>query len=281
MLSIMSVKSREKIALFVFLALIVLSLCGLGWYLVAGHSWNVAASNLDDTFGSMDGYTAIVYPGTAVEPVAGKGAGDAAAEDDAVGDAADGKESAEGAAARKEADAGSPDAPGSSGGKDATGTAGTASAPGTDAGESLLGSKKKTLSAQEAKEGYEEKGATVFSLDTVDLDAYREGVILKKGGHRFGVFGIAEPTSTIVLEKQIAYFKRHKVDFIVLVTPDKEYAEDVSGIDIVVSTQDEDLFVMGETIDGTFYVDAPAVGSVGAILISPSNVVSAKVLQAS
>ena len=275
MLSIMSVKSREKIALFVFLALIVLSLCGLGWYLVAGHSWNVAASNLDDTFGSMDGYTAIVYPGTAVEPVAGKGAGDA------VGDAADGKESAEGAAAGKEAGAGSPDAPGSSGGKDATGTAGTASAPGTDAGESLLGSKKKTLSAQEAKEGYEEKGATVFSLDTVDLDAYREGVILKKGGHRFGVFGIAEPTSTIVLEKQIAYFKRHKVDFIVLVTPDKEYAEDVSGIDIVVSTQDEDLFVMGETIDGTFYVDAPAVGSVGAILISPSNVVSAKVLQAS
>ena len=281
MLSIMSVKSREKIALFVFLVLIVLSLCGLGWYLVAGHSWNVAASNLDDTFGSMDGYTAIVYPGTAVEPVAGKGAGDAAAEDDAVGDAADGKESADGAAAGKEADAGSPDAPGSSGGKDATGTAGTASVPGTDAGESLLGSKKKTLSAQEAKEGYEEKGATVFSLDTVDLDAYREGVILKKGGHRFGVFGIAEPTSTIVLEKQIAYFKRHKVDFIVLVTPDKEYAEDVSGIDIVVSTQDEDLFVMGETIDGTFYVDAPAVGSVGAILISPSNVVSAKVLQAS
>ena len=281
MLSIMSVKSREKIALFVFLVHIVLSLCGLGWYLVAGHSWNVAASNLDDTFGSMDGYTAIVYPGTAVEPVAGKGAGDAAAEDDAVGDAADGKESAEGAAAGKEADAGSPDAPGSSGGKDATGTAGTASVPGTDAGESLLGSKKKTLSAQEAKEGYEEKGATVFSLDTVDLDAYREGVILKKGGHRFGVFGIAEPTSTIVLEKQIAYFKRHKVDFIVLVTPDKEYAEDVSGIDIVVSTQDEDLFVMGETIDGTFYVDAPAVGSVGAILISPSNVVSAKVLQAS
>ena len=80
----------------------------------------------------------------------------------------------------------------------------------------------------------------MFSLDTVDLDAYREGVILKKGGHRFGVFGIAEPTSTIVLEKQIAYFKRHKVDFIVLVTPDKEYAEDVSGIDIVVSREDED-----------------------------------------
>ena len=98
MLSIMSVKSREKIALFVFLALIVLSLCGLGWYLVAGHSWNVAASNLDDTFGSMDGYTAIVYPGTAVEPAAGKDADAAAPKDGAAGDATDGKDAADGAA---------------------------------------------------------------------------------------------------------------------------------------------------------------------------------------
>lgn len=291
MLSIMSVKSREKIALFVFLALIVLSLCGLGWYLLAGHSWNVAASNLDDTFGSMDGYTAIVYPGTAVEPAAGKDADTAASKDGAAADVADGKDAVDGVAGGKGADAGIsadgepetglPDALGAADGKDGSDAAGNASAPETEGEGSLLGSKKKMLSAQEAKEGYEEKGATVFSLDTVDLDAYREGVILKKGGHRFGVFGIAEPTSTIVLEKQIAYFKRHKVDFIVLVTPDKEYAEDVSGIDIVVSTQDEDLFVMGETIDGTFYVDAPAVGSVGAILISPSNVVSAKVLQAS
>lgn len=52
--------------------LIVLSLLGLGWYLVAGHSWNVAASNIDDTFGSMDGYTAIVYEGTAVPQTAAR-----------------------------------------------------------------------------------------------------------------------------------------------------------------------------------------------------------------
>ena len=40
-----------------------------------------------------------------------------------------------------------------------------------------------------------------------------------------------------------------------------------------------DRFVMGETIDGTFYVDAPEAGKVGTILISPSNVVSAKVIE--
>ena len=63
----MSVKSREKIALAVFAALIVLSLLGLGWYLVAGHSWNVAASNIDDTFGSMDGYTCLLYTSDAAD----------------------------------------------------------------------------------------------------------------------------------------------------------------------------------------------------------------------
>ena len=60
---------------------------------------------------------------------------------------------------------------------------------------------------------------------------------------------------------------------------DKKLVEDVEGADIVLSTRDEELFVMGETRDGTFYVDAPDEGSVGAILISPSNVVSAKVIE--
>ena len=84
----MSVKSREKIALAVFAALIVLSLLGLGWYLVAGHSWNVAASNIDDTFGSMDGYTAIVYEGTAVPQTAAEKAAEAAKEEKAAKGAA-------------------------------------------------------------------------------------------------------------------------------------------------------------------------------------------------
>lgn len=298
MSDIMSKKSREKIALLVFLGLIVLSLCGLGWYLFAGHSWNVAASNLDDTFGSMEGYTAIVYPGTA--PVAdasasgeaagatsGKQAADggAAEQKDSGGRAAESPEVPEtaGASEASKASSGTPDSAASTGATSPSTESSTASA-GTSskgAGDGSLSSKKKTLEAAEAKKGYEDKGATVFSLDTTDLGSYAEGIILKKGGHRFGVFSIEEPTSTILLEKQIAYFKRHKVDFIVAITPDKEYVDGVVGIDIAVSTQDEDLFVMGETIDGTFYVDAPTVGSVGAILISPSNVVSAKVLQAS
>lgn len=223
----MSSQSREKIALVVFAALLVLSLFGLGWYLFAGHSWNVAASNIDDTFGSMEGYTAIVYAGTET-PAAKDGS-------------------------KKPANT-------------------STSAP--------AGSLTKTrATVEEAKDSYEEKGATVFSLDVEHADRYKEGTILKKGSHRFGVFSVSTPRPLKEIEKQVAYFSKYKVDFIVAIAPAKSYVEHVEGIDIVVSTQDEDLFVMGETVDGTFFVDAPVRGSVGAILISPSNVVSAKVIE--
>ncbi|MRX83090.1 alcohol dehydrogenase [Eggerthella guodeyinii] len=296
----MSVQSREKIALAVFAALIVLSLFGLGWYLIAGHSWNVAASNIDDTFGSMDGYTAIVYEGTAVpKAVDEKGASGAGADAGASSGAkaADGaspeageskdperneREAEEPASKERsaaDAEEGLPERDAADG-ADADAGASSSSSAGTGTLANGTSAKAKPgVTVAEAQKSYEDKKATVFSLDTVDLDQYGEGTILKKGDHRFGVFSVTEPTTVRALEKQVAYFAAHKVDFIVAITPDKAYVEDASGIDIVISTQDEDLFVMGETIDGTFYVDAPEVGKVGTILISPSNVVSAKVIE--
>lgn len=298
----MSVQSREKIALAVFAALIVLSLFGLGWYLIAGHSWNVAASNIDDTFGSMDGYTAIVYEGTAVPKAAdekgasgaggagassgAKAAGDADAASPEVDESKDperNEREAEEPASKErsaaDAEEGLPERDAADG-ADADAGASSSSSAGTGTLANGTSAKAKPgVTVAEAQKSYEDKKATVFSLDTVDLDQYGEGTILKKGDHRFGVFSVTEPTTVRALEKQVAYFAAHKVDFIVAITPDKAYVEDASGIDIVISTQDEDLFVMGETIDGTFYVDAPEVGKVGTILISPSNVVSAKVIE--
>lgn len=280
----MSPQSREKIALAVFAALIVLSLGGLGWYLVAGHSWNVAASNIDDTFGNMDGYTAIVYAGTvppedpdadeALVPEAGVGS--ASPQEPEASKSPEGEQSAASAAASaSEADAAraKPEA------LDEAARKNSALETASSAASSTASKAKKPLTVEEARASYEGKGATVFELDTESPERYAEGTILKKGAHRFGVFSVDRPLSKRALEKQVAYFVEHKVDFIVAVTNDKAHLEGVSGVDIVVSTQDEGLFVMGETLSGTFYVDAPEIGKVGAILISPSNVVSAKVIE--
>lgn len=57
---------REKIALVIFIGLILLTTLGAFAYLTVGHNWNVAATSIDDAAGSMDGYTAFVYPGTLV-----------------------------------------------------------------------------------------------------------------------------------------------------------------------------------------------------------------------
>lgn len=64
----MTYQSREKIALVVFCMLFVLVGVLLLVYIVAGHSWNVAASNIDDSFGSMDGYVTVVFDGSAEAP---------------------------------------------------------------------------------------------------------------------------------------------------------------------------------------------------------------------
>ena len=63
----MASNTREKMALLVFALLILFGLAGVSWYLIVGHSWNVAASNIDDSVGQMDGYTCIVYSGTTAQ----------------------------------------------------------------------------------------------------------------------------------------------------------------------------------------------------------------------
>lgn len=63
----MEKRTREKIALVIFALLVVLGGVLLTSYFTTGRSWNVAASFLDDSVGSLDGYTAVVYAGV-VEP---------------------------------------------------------------------------------------------------------------------------------------------------------------------------------------------------------------------
>lgn len=318
-------QSRDKIALVVFFCLILLGLGVLIGYIHLGHSWNVAASNIDDAAGSMEGYTTILYEGTVPE-----GAAKASSEDNLLQEEPSSKESADvedGTSAYGALSGVSPetsrltdedttegevsDEDSSQGDVGALGI--TASegeleerassdeyldVPGEDSLNDLdqdntadegVGAPRDTIPSKktpvldiaEVEESYRDKQATVFTLDTEDLSKYYDGLILKKGNHRFGVFSLVETDTPFKIERQISYFKKHEVDFIVVITPDIELVEMVSDVDIVVSTQNENLFVMGETIRDTFYVATPTVGSVGAIIISPSNVVSAKVLSAS
>lgn len=267
----MSERSREKIALVVFALLVAFAGCCLVGYIVAGHSWNVAATNIDDTFGSLDGYTVIAYAGTVEEKKTSS----------AVGSSEAGGEIGGAGESREPGGASSSDDSGEGEGAEDAGLSVSEDSGDSEASGLLASPSSKAdeaISADEVRQSYEDKGAVVFLLDTEHLGRYSEGTILEKGGHRFGVFGIERPMTLLNIKRMVRYFERHEVDFVVAVVADNRLLKDAEGIDIVVSTKDENLFAMGETKDGTFYVNAPKVGEVGAVLISPSNVVSAKVI---
>lgn len=361
----MSNGTREKQALGVFLLLIVLSTFGIAWYMVAGHSWNVAASSIDEKVGQMEGYTSIVYAGTLpVQADAktldsqngsdaqledGVGSADAAekADEGASGsgstsasptssDAAASASSSGGSVASSSADENAS----VSGGSSSTGSSnpssksssskaasgqtkssdsiavqthndeasgltsdvGSVAAPVPDTSEqddsesdrtsdnatvlkaaTVRGgmdvAKSQPVAPEQVQANYEEKGATVLVLDTADPSEYSDGVILKRGSKRIGVFSVDVPLSEKAAEARVKYFRDCKVDLVVCISSVRTYVRNLQGADIVITLQDEEVSTMGGNSNGSFFVNAPHVDSVGAILVSPSNVVSAKVIE--
>lgn len=361
----MSNGTREKQALGVFLLLIVLSTFGIAWYMVAGHSWNVAASSIDEKVGQMEGYTSIVYAGTLpVQADAktldsqngsdaqledGVGSADAAekADEGASGsgstsasptssDAAASASSSGGSVASSSADENAS----VSGGSSSTGSSnpssksssskaasgqtkssdsiavqthndeasgltsdvGSVAAPVPDTSEqddsesdrtsdnatvlkaaTVRGgmdvAKSQPVAPEQVQANYEEKGATVLVLDTADPSQYSDGVILKRGSKRIGVFSVDVPLSEKAAEARVKYFRDCKVDLVMCISSVRTYVRNLQGADIVITLQDEEVSTMGGNSNGSFFVNAPHVDSVGAILVSPSNVVSAKVIE--
>lgn len=367
----MSNGTREKQALGVFLLLIVLSTFGIAWYMVAGHSWNVAASSIDEKVGQMEGYTSIVYAGTlpvqadaktldsqngsdaqleegagsadaaekADEGVSGSGSGSASpdtAASSTSSDAAISASSSGGSAASSSAEGnasvnGASSSTGSSNGSNTssssksasgqtksfdsvaglthtdeasglTSDVGSVAAPVPDTSEQDDGESDRTsdnatvlkaatvrggmdvaksqpVSPEEVQANYEEKGATVLVLDTADPSEYSDGVILKRGSKRIGVFYVDVPLSEKAAEARVKYFRDCKVDLVVCISSVRTYVRNLQGADIMITLQDEEVSTMGGNSNGSFFVNAPHMDSVGAILVSPSNVVSAKVIE--
>ena len=333
----MASNTREKLALLVFALLILMGLAGVSWYLIVGHSWNVAASNIDDSVGQMDGYTCIVYSGTTVQETSSSSLrqsiasaiGSEPGSSTASSNAKDGQSAAAASSTAVSADANKSAAQGQTSDIDAVAApvtvaqeAGTSteqtdprnspdsaaaldstnveaegspaideSASGKtgdlaaseegDTSSALKSSDKESLSAvstEEVAKNYADKNSAVLKLDTLTPGAYSEGAIVKRGAKRIGILSVDVPLSIEAAELAIEPFVTAKVDLLICVTPSKSYVSNASGFDIVVTTQDDSVSTMGETSNKTFYVAAPTRGKVGAVVVSPSNTVSAKVI---
>lgn len=207
----MNQTTREKIALVVFLFLVVLTVFGGITYLNVGHNWNVAATSIDDATGSLDGYVAIVYDGVTVPSAT-----------------------------------------------EATST-------------------KAPVTRTSVTKSYRDKKASVLSLNVIDYTNYADGMILKCGTHRVGVFSVSTRLTDAQLKAKIKYFKDHKVDYIICITANSSLVTGrIEGVDIAISLTKEAKLAVGTTVNGTYYVQSPCTGKIGALLISPQSVVSSK-----
>ena len=76
----------------------------------------------------------------------------------------------------------------------------------------------------------------------------------------------------------IDHFRNAGVDIIVVLTHDVRPMAAIDGADVVITVRTGERFSQSQMISHTLYVDTPEVGSVGALLVAPGNVVSSRVL---
>lgn len=87
---------------------------------------------------------------------------------------------------------------------------------------------------------YQSKKATTFTLDLVNMKKYDEGMIVKKGTKRIGVFSMTTRLSDSQLKARIKYFKDCKVDYVVCITTKSSFIYGRNqGVDLVVLTTKE------------------------------------------
>ena len=274
--------TREKIALIVLALLIVLiSVCACA-YMSTAKSWTLAASYVDDTVGSMEGYTVIAYAGTLTPQ----------------DDFAESAESAEGVGVD------SAGFDGEAEGLNLEHEEGVLEGEGPSAPESesalesdvhtvldedgilpplkdMMEEEKAPLYVSDVRDDYEEKGAFVLSLDTRNLERYLEPSLLMVNGKRVGVFSVDVPVTQTYLDVYLGYFEKRDVDVVVCLTTGTSNLPSLEGIDVVlVTTPQEGLSTIGIERDDAFVLRTPEVGSVGVILITSNNVVSSKVVDA-
>ena len=262
----MQKRTREIIALVLLVVLGIGGISAMAWYLLVGHNWNEAASNIDDRFGSMDGYTVVLYEGvipatlddfvasiTHSEPeskdaadVAGSGSGDS------DGEAVDGS-----AAVVDEA------------------SAAGANADAAESGDAL----DEALTLESAIASYREKDAAVVFIHTDDLQRYVDPVIVPRNGQRIAVFAALGPRPDLVSKTVVKDLRHRDVDIVICIVDDLEAVERGLGdVDIAICTDKQAAGRGGRYIGKTFTVGSPYTGQIGAVVMAPSGFLSAKTL---
>lgn len=251
--------SREKIALGALAVLVIVFVCiGLTYVTNAGKTWNLAASVMDDTLGSMEGYSVIVYEGT-VDPEPEEEellpSADTAPEPNVV----EGDDPEEVA-------------------KDSAVEIAESYEP-TFLPLEEYKEPAERIFVSDVRAEYESKGASVLSLDSHAPSKYAQPGFYYLSDKLVGVLSIESPLPATRMAQYSEFFDQAGTEVVMCITPRRGYLETLEGTDIVLVTGDDEGYTtIGSNEDDTFVVRAPETGTIGVILITSSNVVSSKAI---
>lgn len=260
----------------------------MGWYILAGHGWNVTASNIDDSIGQMDGYTVLLLEGTrqpeAVEAKRlAREAAEAASSSGVPPSAAAAGEEAALSAAAVASDAAdtddTPQPPAAAGGGESGDVAEPPSDDAADGDALDIEVDGEGFSIDALGESYRDKGAEVYRIDAAGRSLYAEPLVVSRGERRVGVFALdypARPAAVMTAQKLLA---RQEADLKVVITNDPALEDArLPGIDIIICDIADEEPLKGYYRNSAYCVDTPYEGEVEAIIISPSGVVSSKTI---
>lgn len=275
----MDKRVREKIALVFFVLLIIMTAALLFAYFTTGRNWNVAASYVDDQVGEMEDYTVLVYNGTVPvtseeDATTASNGASWASENANVG--ASGEDLSDGSQADLSND-----------------EERYAAGPSTtlmDSAESdeildlgiLESEPPERVYVSDIRNAYENKGASVLTLMTNDPDYYEEPTVLYAGERMFGVFSVDYYATEARLKNIAKAFRDEGVETIVCIATSSSMLATPKYADVVIITSDEEgLTTSGRLVEGAFVAESPDTDSVGAVVITSTNISSARVIKAS
>ena len=255
----MEKRKREIIALGLLVVLGIAVAGAMAWYMMVGHSWNKAASHIDDLVGSMDGYTVIVYEGTLKHSKASKS-------------------SSAPASSSKSATSASSALP------DVSESAVKASSSSSKAASASSNSKRVAVEAdavdlKKVISSYREKGASVIRLHVGELDRYKDPLVFTAAGRCFGICAAPGKYRYVTVRDKVLKLKDANADFTVVLTNKAGIMKGwLRNVNLVILSCDAHIPSGGTRIGNAFFVDAAEKGEVQAVIISPSGTVTAKTI---
>ncbi len=285
----MQKRTREIVALVLLAVLGIAAVCAMGWYILAGHGWNVTASNIDDSIGQMDGYTVFLVEGTREREAVSSQDAEASAQAGSSEAAPIASESATGMAAEPQAlEATEP--------ADMTASSNATEAANATESASVTEQPKEQIKepAKQAEQlepavteadleaislNYEEKGAQVFCLKLMTPGLYEGFQVFSRKGERIGVYTVDEPARPAEARLCEKLLQRQKADLCIGITNDPALKRAVLPRTAILIDDVRDQAPTDAGYYGSVYcVDTPYKGEVTAIIVSPSGVISSKTI---